>query len=45
MEGGTAKRAIVDKLEAMGVPFVDVGMGLYAKRNSLGGMLPIAHCR
>lgn len=39
MEGGTAKRAIVDKLEAMGVPFVDVGMGLYAKRNSLGGML------
>lgn len=39
MEGGIAKRAIVDKLEAMGVPFVDVGMGLYAKRNSLGGTL------
>jgi hypothetical protein len=39
MEGGTAKRAIVDKLEALGVPFVDVGMGLYAKRNSIGGML------
>lgn len=39
MEGGAAKRAIVDKLEAMEVPFVDVGMGLYSKRNSLGGML------
>ncbi|MGY4372553.1 hypothetical protein ACVWZ3_000192 [Bradyrhizobium sp. i1.3.6] len=39
MEGGAAKRAIVDKLEAMGVPFADVGMGLYSKRNSLGGML------
>src|SRR5260370_5149870 len=39
MEGGAAKRAIVDKLEAMGVPFADVGMGIYSKRNSLGGML------
>jgi hypothetical protein len=39
MEGGAAKRAIVEKLEAMGTPFADVGMGLYAKRNSLGGML------
>lgn len=39
MEGGTAKRAIVDKLEAIGIPFADVGMGLYAKRNSIGGML------
>ncbi|WP_439408571.1 ThiF family adenylyltransferase [Bradyrhizobium sp. DASA03076] len=39
MEGGAAKRAIVDKLEALGIPFADVGMGLYAKRNSIGGML------
>jgi Domain of unknown function (DUF6791)/ThiF family len=39
MEGGTAKRAIIDKLEAIGIPFVDVGMGLYAKKGSLGGML------
>ncbi|WP_038956626.1 ThiF family adenylyltransferase [Bradyrhizobium japonicum] len=39
MEGGTAKRAIVDKLDALGIPFADVGMGLYAKRNSIGGML------
>jgi hypothetical protein len=39
MDGGDAKRAIVDKLEAMKIPFADVGMGLYAKRNSIGGML------
>jgi ThiF family len=39
MEGGPAKRAAVAKLEALGTPFIDVGMGLYAKRNSIGGML------
>jgi ThiF family len=39
MEGGEAKRAIVEKLEALKIPFADVGMGLYAKRNSIGGML------
>lgn len=39
MEGGKAKRAIVAKLEELGIAFVDVGMGLYAKRNSIGGML------
>ncbi|WP_249735006.1 ThiF family adenylyltransferase [Bradyrhizobium sp. sGM-13] len=39
MEGGAAKRAVVDKLEALGTPFADVGIGLYAKRNSIGGML------
>jgi molybdopterin/thiamine biosynthesis adenylyltransferase len=39
MEGGPAKRAVVDKLEALGIPFIDVGMGLYAKRNTIGGML------
>jgi hypothetical protein len=39
MDGGEAKRAIVERLEAMKIPFADVGMGLYAKRNSIGGML------
>jgi hypothetical protein len=39
MEGGPAKRAVVEKLEALGIPFIDVGMGLYAKRDSIGGML------
>jgi ThiF family len=39
MEGGPAKRAAVQQLEVDGIPFIDVGMGLYAKRNSIGGML------
>jgi hypothetical protein len=39
MEGGDAKRAVVDKLEALGTPFVDVGMGLSVKRNTIRGML------
>ena len=39
MEGGAAKRAIVAKLEELGTPFADVGMGLYVKRESVGGML------
>jgi molybdopterin/thiamine biosynthesis adenylyltransferase len=39
MEGGAAKRAVVDKLEALGTPFVDVGMGLSVKRNTIRGML------
>jgi hypothetical protein len=39
MEGGTAKHAIVGRLEALGIPFADVGMGLYAKRDTIGGML------
>jgi molybdopterin/thiamine biosynthesis adenylyltransferase len=39
MEGGVAKRAVVDKLEALGTPFVDVGMGLSIKRNTIRGML------
>jgi hypothetical protein len=39
MEGGAAKRAIVTRLETQGTPFVDVGMGIYSKRNKLGGML------
>jgi hypothetical protein len=39
MEGGAAKRAIVDKLEVLGTPFVDVGIGLSVKRNTIRGML------
>jgi molybdopterin/thiamine biosynthesis adenylyltransferase len=39
MEGGTAKRAIVERLEALGIPFIDVGMGLSAKRNTLRGTI------
>lgn len=39
MEGGSAKRAIVERLEPKGTAFIDVGMGLYAKRDKLAGML------
>lgn len=39
MDSGSAKRAVVDKLEEFGIPFADVGMGLYAKRDKIAGML------
>jgi hypothetical protein len=39
MESGPEKRAIIGALESFGIPFVDVGMGLYSKRDSIGGIL------
>lgn len=39
MDSGSAKLAIVERLEARGIPFVDVGMGLGSKRNSVRGTL------
>ncbi|WP_273729002.1 ThiF family adenylyltransferase [Brucella gallinifaecis] len=41
MDAGDAKRAVVSKLEAMGVPFIDVGMGLELVDGSLGGILRV----
>ena len=41
LDNGTAKRAIVDKLEEFGIPFVDAGMGLYSSEGSLGGTLRV----
>lgn len=41
MEGGAEKRAIVEWLEAQGIPFVDVGMGLYSKREKIAGTLRV----
>jgi hypothetical protein len=38
---GDEKRLIVQKLEEFGIPFVDVGMGLYAKNERLGGILRV----
>jgi hypothetical protein len=38
MEGGS-KRLVVERLEQLGVPFVDVGMGVYLKNESLGGTI------
>lgn len=39
MDAGAAKRAVVEKLEMLGVPFIDVGMGLELSNGSLGGII------
>ena len=39
LDAGDAKRLIVEKLEATGAAFVDVGMGLELDEGSLGGIL------
>jgi hypothetical protein len=41
MDAGEEKRAVVTKLEALGVPFIDVGMGLELSNGSLGGILRV----
>ena len=41
MDAGDAKVAVVQKLESMGLPFIDVGMGLELVDGSLGGILRV----
>jgi hypothetical protein len=41
MDAGEEKRTVVAKLEALGVPFIDVGMGLELVNGSLGGILRV----
>ena len=41
MDAGEEKRAVVAKLEALDVPFIDVGMGLELSNGSLGGILRV----
>ncbi len=41
MDAGEKKRAVVAKLEALGVAFIDVGMGLELTNGSLGGILRV----
>jgi hypothetical protein len=41
LEGGTAKKLIVQTLEGLGISFVDVGMGVYLSEDSLGGILRV----
>lgn len=36
---GPSKKAVVERLESLGTPFVDVGMGLYLKNGVLGGIV------
>jgi hypothetical protein len=41
IDGGAAKQQIVQKLEALGASFIDVGMGLELVNESLGGILRV----
>jgi hypothetical protein len=41
IHGGEAKRIVVEKLEALGASFIDVGMGLELVDGSLGGILRV----
>lgn len=38
---GAGKEAIITKLEALDIPFVDVGMGIYERDGSLGGVVRV----
>ncbi len=38
-DGGSIKRALIQRLEQTGIPYIDVGMGLYEVDGSLGGQL------
>lgn len=39
IDKGTSKRSILNRLEKKGIPFIDVGMGLYIEDNKIGGIL------
>lgn len=41
LEGGSAKRLIVARLEQSGVPFIDVGLGIDLTEDALGGILRV----
>ncbi|WP_119309825.1 ThiF family adenylyltransferase [Cohaesibacter haloalkalitolerans] len=41
LDAGKAKQLILEKLEAIGAAFVDVGMGLELEEGSLGGILRV----
>jgi hypothetical protein len=41
LDAGEAKQSIVEKLQAIGAGFIDVGMGLELEEGSLGGILRV----
>lgn len=41
LDGGSAKRSIIDYLDSQGIPFVDCGIGVYRKDDSLGGVVRV----
>jgi hypothetical protein len=44
LDGGVSKQAIVGKLETLGTPFIDVGMGINLVDNALYGILRVTTC-
>jgi hypothetical protein len=41
LDDGKARRLLVERLQQWGVPFVDVGMGVYCAGDSLGGQVRV----
>lgn len=41
IDAGPAKKLIVEKLEQVGIPFIDVGMGIYEADGSLAGTIRV----
>ena len=41
MDKGSPKRVIVEKLEALGITFIDVGMGVVITNETLGGIVSV----
>lgn len=41
MDRGKLKSLIIQKLEEYGIPFIDVGMGIYVKNETLGGTVRV----
>jgi Domain of unknown function (DUF6791)/ThiF family len=41
IDPGPYKKAIIEKLEEFDIPFIDVGIGLYRRGDSLGGQLRV----
>jgi hypothetical protein len=41
LDRGTAKELIIEKLQEFGIPFADVGMGIYETDGALGGILRV----
>ena len=42
IDKGAGRRLIIAKLEEFGVPFIDVGMGIYMRDSGLGGTIRVS---
>lgn len=41
IDAGPGKKLVVEKLEELGIPFIDTGMGLYVTNETIGGILRV----